>query len=990
MRLALRLATLALSATAASAHLPRHLDHREGHVARTIASMTYIESYGPTAKVKVYRGVAADIKVRGRFLDLSTGAEARTSGGAATSALSAFEGAKTGGDSTSVVIGISSGDAAPLGTYQVLIHYLVETSGPDKFEIQLFDHGKVDNLSIREPPEVTGTYATGKTYTLRATGSHLENAALFVTKTGIPGLSLAPISTKITPVVSSTVKDFPIRFANGGSFTFEATDFFDQNLPTAPPTNCIDQCYAGNAQLRVQVSTIPVIASVSPTTPASDATVTISGTGLNSPGFNSLVRAPVRYGSAFGRVDFTPTSAGSSLTFAASANMRQDSVFLEYRSNSSSPADPPAFRVRLPNIAVQGGTPVITQLDSLNASTGARHVLVGGTRTLLGRFLAPNPLLPSLTLAIDPSQIPTLTATSTSVQLASIATSAPSSPTIKFGQNDLTVRSSQYFPTAARAGGRGVDSVKFDMFNFTDTISKTLTVSTPFGTTTVANVLAVPPPTIAFIRRRFSNGQTTVVNDGVLLKGATYEVGGVALILTSSGSLLHAATMKLNGTALSPIQVVPTAPGSVQTFAVPTGGASGSATFSVQTLAGSASRTVTIQDPPAQLTIVGFQASPSDVVGGQPITATVALNAAIPAGTSAGTLIATQTMASPSALNLPGPISIRTNPTVFQIPTRVVRTAVTSTITVTNADATGSAASATATVTVRPPSPTAISFNASNIVGGQTVAATVQMNTSATTSDSVAVTFSTDDPTTVTIPPSALLNGQSVVIQVPTRVVPTARTVTINATAGGQTRSATLTVSAPTVTAVTPNPASTVSPSTVAMGITLSAALPSAQTATVACTGQGLTCPTSVSLTASSMSFNVTTTDVPTARTGTVTVTFNGASTSGTLDIQPLAIQSITVSPPSVRGGSSSSFTLQLNRAPGASLTFTFASSDPSAATAPASVTFGPSDITKLVTVNTVASQTTAKAVTITATANRSTALGPATITRTATLTVNP
>jgi len=247
-----------------------------------------------------------------------------------------------------------------------------------------------------------------------------------------------------------------------------------------------------------------------------------------------------------------------------------------------------------------------------------------------------------------------------------------------------------------------------------------------------------------------------------------------------------------------------------------------------------------------------------------------------------------------------------------------------------------------------------------------------------------------DDPTSVTIPASVFLNGGSAAIQVATRVVPNTRTVTITATSGGQARSATLTLQPPTIATVAANPTSTISPSTVPVTVTLTAPLPSATTATVACTGQGLTCPTSVSLSGSTASFNVTTSDVPTARTGTITVTFNGVATSGTLDIQPLAVESMIVSPATIRAGVSSSFTMQLNRASTSGLTFSFASSDPTVVFAPAAVTFTAGQITKLVTINSAAPQSVSKTVTITATANRSTPFGTSVITKTATIAVNP
>ena len=405
------------------------------------------------------------------------------------------------------------------------------------------------------------------------------------------------------------------------------------------------------------------------------------------------------------------------------------------------------------------------------------------------------------------------------------------------------------------------------------------------------------------------------------------------------------------------------------------------------------SRSITIQDKPPQVSIVGFQASPSDVVGGQPITATVAFNAPIAAGTTAATLVLTQSLATPSPLTLPPPIAVHANPTAFTIPTRVTRTQVATTIFVKNADSSlngGAVASASAVVTVRPPSPTSLTLAAATVAGGQSVSATVPMTGSATLADSIPIAFTADDPTTVVIPSGIFLVGSSPTIQIGTHVVPTSRTVTITATAGGQSRSATLTVLPPTVASVTPNPVSTLSPSAVPVTISLTGRV------AVGADGDHRVHRPRPHVPDERLAVRLLghvqrqQADVPTARTGTIAVTLNGVTTTGTLDIQPLAVQSITVSPPAVHGGTSSSFTIQLNRASTTTLVFQFTSSDPSAVTAPPSVTFGSGQLTKLVTVNTVAPQTVSKTVTITATATRTTNFGQATITKSATLTVNP
>jgi len=383
MRLALTLATLTIST--ASPVRSGSLDRHETRPAakRTISTLSYLETYSPTSTVKVYRGVPADILVKGSLVDLATGVEARTASGVTTTAFTVFTSTRKGGDNSSIVIGVSSGPSTPLGKYQILLHYLVEASGPDKFEVQVFDHGTVNSISIVEPPEVTGTYFTGKTYTLRANGDNVDNAALFVAKTGIPGLTVVPQTKTGTP--NESVESIFIRFANAGRFTFDANDFFDQNLPSPPPTSCTDQCYAGNGTLSVSVSAVPVIASVTPNTPSVGGAVTIAGSSMSSPGFASQIRARPRYGGASGTIFANTTLSGSNLTFIADANMRQDSIVLEYHSSGTSQSLL-AFSFRLPNIAVQGGAPVITQLDSIAKNGVTRFVLTGGVRTMLGSF----------------------------------------------------------------------------------------------------------------------------------------------------------------------------------------------------------------------------------------------------------------------------------------------------------------------------------------------------------------------------------------------------------------------------------------------------------------------------------------------------------------------------------------------------------------------------------------------------------------------------
>src|SRR5262249_54281033 len=143
----------------------------------TIGSITYLDSYSATDKVRIFRNQTASIEVKGKLLDFSTGVEVKTQTGGSTD-MTARISRRTGGDNTSIVIDVDVPQDEALGIYQVLIHYAVETAGPDRFLVQVFDRGNVSSLRLVEPPNFGGKYVTGQTYTLVVGGDHLENAGL--------------------------------------------------------------------------------------------------------------------------------------------------------------------------------------------------------------------------------------------------------------------------------------------------------------------------------------------------------------------------------------------------------------------------------------------------------------------------------------------------------------------------------------------------------------------------------------------------------------------------------------------------------------------------------------------------------------------------------------------------------------------------------------------------------------------------------------------
>jgi hypothetical protein len=328
----------------------------------------------------------------------------------------------------------------------------------------------------------------------------------------------------------------------------------------------------------------------------------------------------------------------------------------------------------------------------------------------------------------------------------------------------------------------------------------------------------------------------------------------------------------------------------------------------------------------------------------------------------------------------------------FQLATHAVNSVRTTFIQVTNEAGSSGVTQASSILRVHPPAPTELSLKPATVVGGKTVSGTVIMNGSANVSDDVLVSLAGSDPSSATVPASALVNGNTAIFTITTPVVTAPRTVTVTATSDGQSRSATITVMPPTISAITLNPTSPIGGTAMQTTLALTALAPAGQTATIACTGEGLQCPPTVALSGSSTSFNATILDVPSARDATLAATLNGVTKTATVSIQPFGVQSMTVSPTSVRGGTASSVTLSLNRpAPGSgTLTLQLSSSDTSAAIVVPQVTFGLGELTKLVTITTRGPQTQPKNVTITASATRQTNFGPSTVTASARVTVTP
>jgi hypothetical protein len=284
------------------------------------------------------------------------------------------------------------------------------------------------------------------------------------------------------------------------------------------------------------------------------------------------------------------------------------------------------------------------------------------------------------------------------------------------------------------------------------------------------------------------------------------------------------------------------------------------------------------------------------------------------------------------------------------------------------------------------------SLNPTAVTGGQASMGTVTLNTAAP-SGGVTVNLSSNNaaaqvPTSVTVP----ANTTSASFNVSTSTVSTTTPVTITASYNGASPTAVLTVNP--VVAVVALQSASVNPTRVTGGqgsigaVTLNTAAPSGGvTVNLSSNNVAAQVPPSVTVPANSTStsFNVSTSTVSTTTPVTITASYNGASPTAILTVNPVvavvALQSASVNPTTVTGGQGSIGAVTLNMAaPSGGVTVNLSSNN-AAAQVPTSVTVPANSISTSFNVSTSTVSTTTPA-TITASYNGASP--------TATLTVNP
>ncbi len=294
-------------------------------------------------------------------------------------------------------------------------------------------------------------------------------------------------------------------------------------------------------------------------------------------------------------------------------------------------------------------------------------------------------------------------------------------------------------------------------------------------------------------------------------------------------------------------------------------------------------------------------------------------------------------------------------------------------------------------LTVRPPpavSLSSVSVSPTSVIGGNNATGTVVL-TGPADPGGVDVALSSNMTTAATVPASVHVNegATSATFTVTTLGVASTKSVILTATLVSTSKTATLSVTAAGITSVSVNPTSVAGGNPSTGTITLNGQAPPGGASVTVVSGNPsvatVTSPVVVPAGASTKTFTINTVVVATDTNVVITATYLSVNKTATLAVTAVgaALASVSLSPASVIGGTSSTGTVTLGApAPAGGASVALSSNTPAAATVPSSVTVASGATTATFTVTTFPVFPAATVI-ITGTYNGA---------RTATLTVNP
>lgn len=385
-----------------------------------------------------------------------------------------------------------------------------------------------------------------------------------------------------------------------------------------------------------------------------------------------------------------------------------------------------------------------------------------------------------------------------------------------------------------------------------------------------------------------------------------------------------------NASAAAPAPIIVPAGQKSASFPINTSAVSSQTTANLQVYPGrSQTASLTINPP----NLVGITLNPTTVPGGASSTGTVTISS--PAGKNGMPVMLSSS--DPSAV-VPKSLLVSNGQTTanFTIKTSGVNSQIVAAIT-----ANIGSQQFSQNLTITPATIASISLNPTTVLGGASSTGSLTLSGIAGTDGSVVTLASSNASATVPSSVSVPAGQSTTTFTISTIPVSTSSQAIISAALGGTTQTATLSVTAPVIVSVT------LAPNTIQGGNSSTATVKLSGSAPAGGLGLSLsssnlsaTVPQTISVPAgtNSTTFTVATVGVSSLTTATISASVNGVSQSGTLNISPAGLASVSLSPTTVQGGSTSTGTLNLSGPAGPGGMVVSLSSNLVAATVPATV----------------------------------------------------
>jgi len=351
------------------------------------------------------------------------------------------------------------------------------------------------------------------------------------------------------------------------------------------------------------------------------------------------------------------------------------------------------------------------------------------------------------------------------------------------------------------------------------------------------------------------------------------------------------------------------------------------------------------------LVVTSLTVNPTTVVGGIGATGTVALSGQAP---TSGTTV-TLSSSNSAAAQTPATVVVTSGNTTATFP---ITTSIVSTNTAVMISGTyGSTQTASLTVTPIPVTLTSIVLNPTSVQGGSASTGTVTVSGPAPTGG-VAISLSSSNSAAV-VPASVTVAAGATTATFTVSTTPVASSTTANVSAiYGTTVSSPLTITPPSLTAMTLNPVSLIGGSSSTGTVTLSGAAPTGGIGVALASSDSSTAqvPASVTVAAgsSTATFTVTTSAVAANTSVNISATYGGSQAPATLTVNAATVSTLALNPTAVTGGKNSTGTVTLTGpAPVGGASVTLQSSNTAAASAPSAVTIAAGSTSATFTVTT-------------------------------------